>query len=156
MVNRHFNPKTYWDLIVSERQLWGFIVPYFTCSHSTGGERATERHCATVRRDADWNYSKQHAWKRKERKKKTNITDRWIFLAFSSLLWITLCYTVLLLYLLPVLSYLVCAISVPFDAATFLDMNLLFTAWENAQVAWEHMESGNCQKLTAVCEAWQS
>lgn len=114
MVNRHFNPKTYWDLIVSERQLWGFIVPYFTCSHSTGGERATERHCATVRRDADWNYSKQHAWKRKERKKKTNITDRWVFLAFSSLLWITLCYTVLLLYLLPVLSYLVMRYQCPF------------------------------------------
>lgn len=68
-------------------------------------------------------YSEKRRWlkllqaacmEKKRKEKKPNITDRWIFLAFSSLLWITLCYTVLLLYLLPVLSYLVMRYQYPF------------------------------------------
>lgn len=80
----------------------------------------------TMRRESNREtlcYSEKRRWlkllqaacmEKKRKEKKTNITDRWIFLAFSSLLWITLCYTVLLLYLLPVLSYLVMRYQCPF------------------------------------------
>lgn len=75
------------------------------CPQHRRRESNRETLCCSEKRR--WLKLLQAACMEKKRKEKTNITDRWIFLTFSSLLWITLCYTVLLLCLLPVLSYLV-------------------------------------------------